>query len=202
MRTFSKVLLGGAAAVILAGTAAYAESRTTVHHLSIRVPGLGVERIDYTGNVAPNVVVLPDALPAAANMPVFYAPFAELNRISAEMNGMAAQMDREMAVSLARFRQPWSGRDGLYHASIAAMPAGASSFSFVSTVSGSNVCSRMVQITGMGSGKKPDVVTHTSGNCGNADNSAVFSDRPAQNDAATPIATHGVLPTASGQKGI
>jgi hypothetical protein len=202
MRTFSKVLLGGAAAVILAGTAALAQSRTPVHRLSIRVPGLGVERIEYSGNVAPNVVILPDALPSAANMPVFYAPFAELNRISAQMNSMAAQMDREMAVSLARFRQPWSGRDGLYSASVATMPASAKSFSFVSTMSGSNVCSRMVQITGMGSGKKPQVVTHTSGNCGNADNSAVFSDRPAQSDAATPVAAHSVLPAGSGQKGI
>jgi hypothetical protein len=53
-------------------------------------------------------------------------------------------------------------------ASIAALPAGAREYQFVSTVSGHGVCSRSVAIASQGNGAAPRVVRHTSGDCGAA----------------------------------
>jgi hypothetical protein len=48
-------------------------------------------------------------------------------------------------------------------------PPGSQSYSFVSTMSGSGVCTRSVEITSMGNGAAPRVVSHSSGNCGSAE---------------------------------
>ncbi|MBV9554962.1 MAG: hypothetical protein JO032_19460, partial [Alphaproteobacteria bacterium] len=45
---------------------------------------------------------------------------------------------------------------------------GVREYELVSTVTGNSVCNRSVEITSMGNGAAPKVVTHTSGNCGAA----------------------------------
>lgn len=45
------------------------------------------------------------------------------------------------------------------------LPPGTVSYSFVSTTNGGSTCSRSVQVTSLGSGQPPKVVSNNSGDC-------------------------------------
>jgi hypothetical protein len=164
MRHLSTLLVGGIAALTLAGaTAMAAERQDPTHEITVRLPGGGVERIEYTGNVAPRVIV--DSAPLFAPIGFWSDPaFASLDRISAEI-------DRQMD---AMFRQAMSGApftNGLNEAVLGKLPEGASSYSMISTSTGNGFCMRTTETTITGNGK-PQTVSHQSGNCGNEHPSA------------------------------
>jgi hypothetical protein len=195
MRTYHKVLLGGAAAALLAGSAALAASKPVVHHLSVLVPGYGVERIDYTGKAAPRVVLLPgaDAWDSAAFASPFAAPFGDFDRIAAQMDAMSAQMDRQMAASLAQFRQLQAAPNGVYRAGLTSLPPGTQSYSVVTTIVGNNVCTRSVRISSGGDGAKPQTISNSSGNCGDAAPSGQGATIRASTHTAPPVdARHSI----------
>jgi hypothetical protein len=154
-----------AAAIGLSGAAALAQSSNT-HILTVRLPGGGVAQIEYTGNVAPQVRIGDAPAPIAgafAPLPSFFgpaSPFAQFDRIAAEMNREAATMFARAERLTAEAR---SGQ--LTETALGGVPPGSQSYSFVSTMSGNHVCSESVEITRSGSGA-PQVVRHSSGNCG------------------------------------
>jgi hypothetical protein len=159
------LLVAGVAALALAGVATAAALNT--HTLTVHLPGGGVERIVYTGNVAPRVEVAP----AVTMIPTLWPGFVGLDDTAfAAMDRMSAQMDREMTAMLREADAIESGAPAgsgpLTLASTAGLPPRAESFSFVSTMSGGGVCSRTVEITSTGEGRAPRVVSHSSGNCG------------------------------------
>jgi hypothetical protein len=164
-----KAMLAGTAALAVAafsGVAA-AQSRDT-HVLNVQLPGGGVARIVYTGDVPPRVTfssgpTATDVLPTVPSMFGPSSPFAELERISAEMDRQAAIMLRRAAAMMA---QPLPGPGQLTEAALRNLPPGTESYSVVSTMSGGNVCTRSVQITSTDEGAAPRVVSHSSGNCG------------------------------------
>lgn len=171
------LLLAGVAGISLAASASLAAGNT--HELTVRLPGGGIERIEYTGNVAPRVIMSPYAWPAA-----FFAPalsFAAFDR-------MAAEMDREMAAfrneaeTLARV--PANG--GLDEAALRNLPPGAASWSMTSISMGDGFCSQSVEVTRPANGGKPQVVRHQSGNCAGANAQGTPSvsapDRPGTED--------------------
>ncbi len=165
MRNLRTVLLAGvAASVIGISSAALAQSSNT-HLLTVNLPGGGVAQIHYTGDIPPQVVFSNGApLDAWAPMPALSgpdAPFAMLDRISAEMDREAAAM---FARADALAAQAQSGQ--LNEAAARNLPPGSQSYSFVSTISGNGVCTRSVEITSQGNGAAPRVVSHSSGNCG------------------------------------
>jgi hypothetical protein len=154
MRTTRVAILTGAAAIVLAGFAGMANAQTErTHVLTLRLPNGQIERVEYTGDVPPTVILDPAAPRRAFNDPVSFGapppfgvtdPFAMLDRISAEM-------DRQAAALFKRF-------DGLAapdHAGFGVLPA----------MSGPGVCMRSVQVTFGGNGQAPHVVSQTSGNC-------------------------------------
>ncbi|HEX3431073.1 MAG TPA: hypothetical protein VHT03_09310 [Rhizomicrobium sp.] len=164
MQTFRTVLLAGAAVVLLcaAGDIAAAKSPES-HVMTIRLPGGGVEEIRYTGNVPPRVIVSPAGTPVDFGWPVaFFGPdsaFAELNRISTEMN---QQMDL-----MLRNARTLAAEPGLVtEINAGKLPPGSESYSFVSTMSGNGACAKSVEITSRGGGQKPQVVSKTWGDCG------------------------------------
>jgi len=164
-----------AAALVFAGAAA-AQSGNT-HTMTVQLPNGGVAQIRYAGDVAPQVIVSPDRLPVAsfAAMPSLFdfdAPFAELRRISAEMDRRAAQMMREAAM-------PSSGSPQMTGTALRDLPAGAQSYPYVSTMSGNAGCTRSVQITSTGNGA-PKVVRNSSGNCGPETGASGSASRPAE----------------------
>jgi hypothetical protein len=73
------------------------------------------------------------------------------------MDRVAAEMDREA--------------DAMFREAATPMPTvplapGAQGYSFVSSFSGSGVCSRSVEIIADGHGDRPRVLTRTTGDCG------------------------------------
>jgi hypothetical protein len=149
MSHLRNALLAGAAVVILAGAAGFAEAQTpdrsgAVHVMTVRMPNGMVQQIRYTGDVAPQIVLVPVAQPVES-------PFAMMQRMSAEMDQQMAMM---MQVFSPMMAQPSASAP--IAAAFGNMPAGA------------GVCMRSISVTYMGNGQKPQVVSQTSGNCGPA----------------------------------
>jgi hypothetical protein len=155
MRMSLHSVLAGAAAILAAASLTPAMAADgQVHVLTVQLPGGGMERIQYTGDVAPRVVLVP--VPATMAAPMMMPdPFPALERISAMMHQQEAAMLRQVQ---ALATTPDTALPGL--------PPGASGYSFVSTMSGSGVCMRSVRITYNGGNAAPRVVSSTSGDCG------------------------------------
>jgi len=178
MRTARTLLVAGTAGLVLAGFSGIAHARSPdVHVLTIRLPGGGIERIAYTGNVAPRITLAPAPWAVPSPMPAFFgpgSPFAMLNRISAEMDLQMAEM---LYAASVLARQP---------VGIPGLPPGSTGLSFVSTLSASGVCTEGVRITSWGRGGEPHVVTFRSGAC-----------RPARPGGSAPAAAPAPLPPAA-----
>ena len=166
MRFKVPLILAGVATGLTAFTAVSAAERPRVHVMTVALPGGGVEQIRYTGDHPPRIVVRDAAAPIGVD-PFFLtafgpdSPFAMLDRISAQMDRQAAMMMRQAQIMAS---QPLPGA-GLHSAALANMPAGASSYTLVSTSSGNGVCTQSVSITSMGKGEAPKVLRKTSGDC-------------------------------------
>jgi hypothetical protein len=86
------------------------------------------------------------------------------------MRQIAAQMDRDALTMMRQMQeiaaQPLAGPGQPIPIDLGKLPPGTQSYSFVSTLSPSGVCSRSTEIIARGPGQKPQVITHTSGDCG------------------------------------
>ncbi len=152
MRFSLRSMLTGTAAILAAGVVTPAMAGDgQVHVLTLQMPGGGVEQIEYTGEVAPQVVFVPTSRMVAVPM-MDVDPFATLSRISAMMDQQAAAMLREV--------------ESLQGGMFPGLPRGASGYSFVSTMSGTGVCTRSVRITYNGGNAPPQMVSSSSGDCG------------------------------------
>ncbi|HEY4040907.1 MAG TPA: hypothetical protein VGM32_03580 [Rhodopila sp.] len=147
------LLAAGAALPVAAAVAPALAVDSRVHIVTVPLPGGGVEQIQYTGDVAPRVVMVPSAAAGLGPM-MALDPFATLERISALMDQQAAAMLRQVE-ELPGMASQTPG-----------LPPGASGYSFVSTMSGNGVCTRSVRITYNGGNAAPKVVSSSSGNCG------------------------------------
>jgi hypothetical protein len=146
-------LTAGAALVVAAAVTPALAGDGPVHVLTVPLPGGGVEQIQYTGDVAPQVVMVPSA---AVELDPMMAPdpFTTLERISVLLDQQAAAMFRQVEELPGMASQ------------MPELPPGASGYSFVSTLSGNGVCTRSVRITYNGGNAAPKVVSSSSGNCG------------------------------------
>jgi hypothetical protein len=169
-----KWLAAGAAVVAVAGTAALAG---TLHHLTVNLPGGGTETIEYSGDVAPKVTFLTPEMVRAREEQRVWSPFAQMDRVSALMDAMAADMDRQMQVSMLRARQMQQQMltPGMTNADLQALPAGTQSYSVTTISTANGVCTRSVRVTGAGQGMKPQMVSQSSG-CG--DDAVPSADAP------------------------
>lgn len=179
MRLKGKTLLAGIASLAIAGAAVAGVVADKTHVLTVALPDGSVEHIHYTGNVAPKVVIAPVAASWDMLSPVSLfdgdfdaSPFVAFDRIAAAMDRQADDMMRRVALLAA---QP----AGVSTAAARNLPAGAVSYSFVSTSSGNGTCNRSVQVTSFGADQQPKVVRQMSGDC-----SAMATNAPA------PVASH------------
>ena len=147
MKAMKPLLLAGLASVAVAGYAGFAVAGTPdVKTMAVQLPGGGIEEIEYSGDGAPQVNLLPAAPVDATD------PFAALAQISAEMDQQAAAMMNAMDAMTAGSM----GRPGaMVPAAFGQLPPG-------------GACFQSVEITATGNGQAPQVVSHTSGDCGNA----------------------------------
>ena len=163
MRKIRTAVFAGLAALTAAGTAVAATADTRV--VNVGLPDGSVARIEYHGDVAPKVALAPAAklVPVRWIDPFEVAPFAMFDRIAAAMHGQTEMMMQAHALQ----HEP-NALGQINLARFGALPAGTMSYSFSSTSTGSGTCSRSVQVTSLGSGQQPEVVSKTSGDCDGA----------------------------------
>lgn len=179
MRTLPKIL-AACAAMALAGSAAWAATIPPMHHLTLALPGGGVEHIAYSGDVAPQVTILPQAVAMTA-APAWFTPMgfdAMTGRIDRIVAAMGTDMDAMLRQAGAMMAMP--AFNGIMHANLGRLPQGGESYSVISTQSGNHVCTQSVEITSNGNGQAPKVVRHSSGDCtaANPGSSVLFQNRP------------------------
>jgi hypothetical protein len=178
MRISTSLILAGATVIGLAGLAPTVARELDTHTVTVRVPGGGVETIEYAGKVAPKVsfqaipVSGPVDAPFIAFTPMGFPSFAALDRISAVMD---QQMNAMMHQAQLMVAMP---QDQLRNAVMRGVPQGATSFSMVSETSGNGVCTHVTRITQRAGDARPQVVSQTSGDCGRAAHSAVPANDP------------------------
>jgi hypothetical protein len=169
MQRFRTALLGGIAALALAGLAGTAAAQNpNTHTMKVQLPGGGIAEIRYTGNVPPQIVVTdaPASLAAFDPIPSMFgpdSPFAMMERISAQMDRQAAAMFARAESAAAQAR---SGSPQVLKAALGNLPPRGAGYSYISTISSNGVCTKSVEITSQGNGAPPKVVSHSSGNCG------------------------------------
>jgi len=171
MYSLKPLLIAGAAIAGLAVIAPAVARELNSHQMTVPVPGGGVATIAYSGDVAPTVRFLPIAGPRLADP--FAWPAAFDMPSFAALDSMAADMDRQMSVMLHRAetlsRMPQD--DGLRSAVMQDLPSG-TSFSMVSETSSNGVCTHVTRITRGAGDARTQVVSHTSGNCGETPSAA------------------------------
>ena len=178
MRISTSLIIAGAAVIGLAGLAPTIARELDTHTVTVRIPGGGVETITYTGKVAPRVSFqqIPVSGPVdgsfAAFAPIGFPSFAALDRISAEMDRQMDAMMRQTQMLAAMPQSP------LYHATLKGVPGGATTFSMVSETSSNGVCTHVTRITQGAGDARPQVVSQTSGNCGEGAHSAQPASDP------------------------
>ena len=155
MRKASGLVLAGLGAAAIAGAAA-AASRDT-HILNVPTPDGSTVRVEYVGNVAPKVTVVPGAA---------VSPFGLFDRSAFDIQ---RQIDAMMRQVDTMARMPIAGTPGLNVAAYGNAPAGTQSVTVVSTSNGAKTCTRTTEVTAQGSGKPPKVVTNVSGDCAGRD---------------------------------
>jgi hypothetical protein len=180
MRNLSKLALAALLAAGLAGTAVAAAR--PVHVMSVPLPDGTMARVQYAGDVAPRVTIMPvvpiavpGGIPAGFAMPGF---------------DMFAQMDREMAAAMRQIdelsRQPLAGGPASANlASYGRLPAGTTSYSSVTVSENGHQCSRSTEVIAQGAGKPPKISSRVSGDCG-----------PPQQGAVQPGGQQGASPAA------
>ena len=157
MRLTRTTLLAGAAALLVAGTAAVAADK--LHKMQVALPDGGTVQVEYTGEVAPKVT-LEEARPQAR---IAYDPFAELDRIAFEMRARQQAMMQQMAALQQAADEGATAAPGGVTL-VGNLPAGAH-VSYYSSTTDANGCTQTVQYSSDGSGEQPTVTRASAGNC-------------------------------------
>ena len=168
MRKLPAVALAGAAAFALGGTAIAASPKApaaNTHIMSVPLPDGSVARIEYVGNVAPNITVEPRPFASAASpWGMAFPSFAGFDRMIEQMNRQSHEM-MQRAQEMAR--QPGAANGAAPTiASYGSLPAGETSTTVVSVSNGGATCTRSTQVVSQGAGKPPKVTSNVTGQCG------------------------------------
>jgi hypothetical protein len=153
MRKAFGLVVAGLGAAAIAG-AAVAATRNA-HILNVPAPDGSTVRVEYVGDVAPKVTVVPGPV---------VAPFGLFDRSAFDIQ---RQIDAMMRQVDTMAKMPIAGTPGLSVAAYGNAPAGSESVTVVSTSNGSKTCTRTTEVTAQGVGKPPKVVTNVSGDCAN-----------------------------------
>jgi hypothetical protein len=176
MRFTRKIILAGGAAMLAFGTAAMAADK--LHTMNVALPDGSVAHIQYAGDVAPRVTVRPVvAVPVA-----FIDPFAEFDRIAAAMEAQHQALMRQAAELQRAAAQASAGaEDGV--TLVSNLPAG-THFTYVSSTTDANGCTRTVEYSSNGSNPQPKVTKTSAGTCDAAPRNAA----PITASAPAPVA--------------
>ncbi|MDD3799679.1 MAG: hypothetical protein PHE36_10955 [Novosphingobium sp.] len=184
MRKLRMAFIAGVVAMSAAGAAVAATAH--IHTMKVDLPDGSVAQIHYTGDVAPKVEVVPAAaddavlaFPAAFAGPdeaAFFAPFARMDRIMAQMEQRHRAMLRQVAQMDAQAQNAAANGAAAPAGLVMAgtLPAGTSvHYSFYSSSNGKDGCTRTVEWRSDGSDKQPQITRTSSGDCDSAKPSAM-----------------------------
>lgn len=188
------------AALCMAGAVAAQAATADMRSMRVDLPDGSVAYVQYTGDVAPKVEIQPvDARSVVAtdpfSMPVMMpmsAAFAEMTRISALMDRQAAAMMQQAAIMQREALDdsppnlPTTTMVGTR-----TLPKG-TYFSYVSSVTDGNGCTRTVSYNSDGAGGAPRLTRAASDGCGAAS--------PGKPLISTSITAPSILPSAPGQR--
>jgi len=162
MRKLRTAVLAGIAALAVASVGLAAGR--DIHSMKVNLPDGSVARIDYQGDVAPKVMVVPTArfTPVGVFDLFDNAPFAAFDQIATEMDRQTEAMSHEVGAFPA---VPSLDSGKLDLAALSKLPRGTIHYQFVSTGNGSGTCDRSIEVTSWGSDQKPKVVSSSSGDC-------------------------------------
>jgi hypothetical protein len=152
------IVLAGTASVLVAGAAFAATGKLKT--MQVDLHDGSVAQIEYVGDVAPRVILLPAPQAAPA-----LDPFAELDRMTAQMEQQHAMLMQQMA---ALQQQAASGAVQPGQVVVTSnMPAGSSyQYTVVSTSNGKGAgCTQTIEWKSDGSAKEPQVTRASSGDC-------------------------------------
>jgi hypothetical protein len=160
MRLTRKIILAGGAALLAFGTAAVAADK--LHTMNVALPDGSVVQVQYAGDVAPRVAFQPiEAVPIA-----YVDPFAELDRMAAAMEAQHQALMRQVAqMEQVAAQAGSSGPDGI--TLVGNVPAG-THFTYVSSTTDANGCTRTVEYSSDGSSQQPKVTKTSAGTCDTA----------------------------------
>jgi hypothetical protein len=160
MRLTRKIILAGGAALLAFGTAAVAADK--LHTMNVALPDGSVVQVQYAGDVAPRVAFQPiEAVPIA-----YVDPFAELDRMAAAMEAQHEALMRQVAqMEQVAAQAGASGPEDI--TLVGDVPAG-THFTYVSSTTDANGCTRTVEYNSDGSSQQPKVTKTSAGSCDNA----------------------------------
>ncbi len=176
MRFTRTAILAGGAALLVAGTAAFAADK--LHTMNVNLPDGSVAHIEYVGKVAPKVMVQPaDPVPVA-----FIDPFAQFDRIAAEMQAQQQALIRQANALEQAAAHAGAGAPGAPGVTLVGdLPAG-THFTYVSSTTDANGCTRTVEYSSDGKSQQPKVTKTSAGSCDAAEPEAA----PVTASAAAP----------------
>jgi hypothetical protein len=180
MRLTRKIILAGGAALLALGTAAVAADK--LHTMNVALPDGSVVQVQYAGDVAPKVAFQPvDAVPIA-----FVDPFAALDRMAVAMEAQHQAMMQQVAqMEQAAARAGSAGSNGV--TLVGDLPAG-THFSYVSSTTDANGCTRTVEYSSDGGSQQPKVSKTSAGSCDSVrrDAAPTTASAPAPADPEAP----------------
>ena len=189
MRKLRTALIAGVVTLGVAGVAVTAAER--VHVMNVDLPDGGVAQIHYIGDTAPQirapqirVVQAPEghtlvAVPLTGHPSeiadaAFADPFAQMDMMMAQIeqrhHAMMAQIaGMQQAATQASTAQQRGDGQAIMVSQGALPPGAVVQYSFTSSSIGATGCTQSVEWRSDGSGKQPEVVRASSGNCEGAE---------------------------------
>nr|WP_047169958.1 hypothetical protein [Sphingomonas sp. Y57] len=179
MRLVRTAIIAGVATAALAGAAFAAGDDNKV--MLIAMPDGSVQHVRYRGDVAPQVVLV--AAPAPVSLfDAAFGPdsaFAEMERISAMMEARSQAMMQQAAAMRAEMpAAPAERGPGIVMTNAQGQPIGVMHYSFVSSTTSADGCTRTVSYSsdgasaaGQGAGQ-PQLIRTSSGSCAPAGSAA------------------------------
>lgn len=164
MKFVRTAIFAGIASAALAGAALAASDDGKM--MLVALPDGSVQHIRYQGDVPPQVLLVRAPAPIDLFTGAFGAGsvFAEMERMSAMMEAQSQAMMRQAAMMQARM--PAADGTGVLMTNAAGQPVGVMHYSYVSSTTGADGCTRTVSYSSDGgTADQPRVIRTSTGSC-------------------------------------
>ena len=183
MRFVRTAMLATLGVAVIAGAATAAQKT-----MLVAFPDGSVQHIAYPENAAPRILVV--QAPEPISLFSTGSPFAEMERISAMMDAQADAMLRQAAMMQEQVVAHGSDQPGkgIVMTNAQGQPVGVMHYSFTSSTTSADGCTRTVRYSSNGSsGDQPKLLRTSAGNC--AEGAPAIGPAQGHDRTITPTAT-------------